>query len=93
MPERQDLQVIACDSVVDEVADAAQIEPTDIRRASAQMPGTDARLLSEEGDCLGEVGRDSPRSRGAIVRPPLRRGSNLVCCSRAILTRSATVSP
>ena len=93
MPEREDLQLVASNPVVNEVADATQIEPTHIWHASPEMPGTDAWLIGQEGDCLSKIGGDGPGCRRAIVRPPLRCGLDTCLAARAaILIRSATLS-
>lgn len=47
VPKRQDLEMI-CDTIVDEVADAAHVQAADLAGASTTVFATDTRLLREE---------------------------------------------
>jgi hypothetical protein len=82
MPKRQHLECVLCDTVVDEIANAAHVEATNLPRASAAVLAADARLLREKCDALLKVLGDGTGCAGPVLRPPLSRASNLRGCAR-----------
>ncbi len=71
MPEREDIQAVGCDAIVEEIADATHVQATDLLGPSTGVPASDSGLLGQQCD--------------AFLNQILRRDRlyNLVACDGA----------
>lgn len=78
MPDRQYINCVRRDAIVDEVPDAPYQQAPDARKACATVFGSDSGLLSQEGEALPYVVSDCPGRRWSVLGPPFRGDSDLL---------------
>ena len=82
MPDRQHINCVRRDAVVNEVPDASYEQAPDTGEACSSVFGADSGLLSQECKALPYVVSDCAGRRRSVLRPPFCGGSNLLRSAR-----------
>ena len=77
MPERDDFEVLASRTVVDEVAGSRQVQATRFGITGVFDQGADARLINQCFECGLQVRANGSWRCKAVLAPPNRGGINL----------------
>jgi hypothetical protein len=89
VPESQHLQVATVNSVVNEIANPAEVEPANAGCSAAKVPGANARLLGQKHHGFSKVHANGQRRSLPIGLPPFSGLADLPCCSRSDLDPQA----
>lgn len=77
MPNRNNLEAVASDAVVDPVSDAVDVKPSHILGTGFLYCGADVRLDEQQVQCGFEILAHCSRSGGTIDGPPFDNALDL----------------